>query len=256
MNWNNKPAPGFAAADDNFAYGSIHRSLLLQRGIRSPARTRSSTSCTDDEQVGDAGSARGRRSGRSIDDGARAHSGADARGQQLRRLVTAWLHGGRVAARPERRRQGRRPGRGDPRRGVGPSSPTRVLAPVLGPLTDRLAALMGRDDAPGPSGSAVHRRLVRLRRQGSDGGARREAEGSTRTATAAAATRQPARSGLWAALDAAGNELAAAQGADPTAWRSDATAERIQFAPGILPATMRWTNRPTYQQILSFDGHR
>ena len=62
--------------------------------------------------------------------------------------------------------------------------------------------------------------------------------------------------GLWAALDAAGNELQAAQGADPTQWHSDATAERIRFAPGLLPNTMRWTNRPTYQQVLSFSGHR
>ena len=61
---------------------------------------------------------------------------------------------------------------------------------------------------------------------------------------------------LWAALESAGTGLAAAQGSDPAAWRSDATAERIHFAPGILTTTMRWTNRPTYQQILSFDGHR
>ena len=59
---------------------------------------------------------------------------------------------------------------------------------------------------------------------------------------------------LWSALDAAGNALAAAQGPDPSAWRSDAGAERIQFAPGFLKQTMRWTNRPTYQQVLSFGG--
>jgi len=63
--------------------------------------------------------------------------------------------------------------------------------------------------------------------------------------------------GLWAALDAAGVELASKQiDPDPVAWRADATGERIQFAPGFLPVTMRWANRPTYQQILSFDGHR
>ena len=53
---------------------------------------------------------------------------------------------------------------------------------------------------------------------------------------------------LWASLDAAGNTLAAAQGADPAGWHSDATAERIQFA-GFLSDTMRWTNRPTFQQV-------
>ena len=62
---------------------------------------------------------------------------------------------------------------------------------------------------------------------------------------------------LWAALDAAGAQLASTQvDPDPVAWRADATAERIRFAPGFLPTTMRWTNRPTYQQILVFDGHR
>ena len=26
--------------------------------------------------------------------------------------------------------------------------------------------------------------------------------------------------------------------------------------PGFLPYTMRWTNRPTFQQVISYDGHR
>jgi hypothetical protein len=39
-------------------------------------------------------------------------------------------------------------------------------------------------------------------------------------------------------------------------WRSDATAERIDFPPGVLGQTMRWTNRPTFQQLMEFDGHR
>jgi hypothetical protein len=62
------------------------------------------------------------------------------------------------------------------------------------------------------------------------------------------------RASLWAALDAAGNELAASQGPDPAAWRSDATKERIGF--GFLPQSMRWTNRPTFQQVISFSSHR
>jgi len=61
---------------------------------------------------------------------------------------------------------------------------------------------------------------------------------------------------LWASLDVAGAELEAAQGADPGAWRADANRERITFQPGLIPDTMRWTNRPTFQQVNSFDGHR
>ena len=37
VNWNNKPAPGFSLADDNFSYGPIHRSLL-QRFLRPATR--------------------------------------------------------------------------------------------------------------------------------------------------------------------------------------------------------------------------
>ena len=61
---------------------------------------------------------------------------------------------------------------------------------------------------------------------------------------------------LWAALDEAAGELTAAQGADPSAWRADATKERIVFAPGILTRTMRGSNKPTFQQAVTFSTHR
>jgi hypothetical protein len=66
------------------------------------------------------------------------------------------------------------------------------------------------------------------------------------------------QSAVWAAIAAAGAELTAAQGTDdPAAWRADATAERIDFDPGLLPFTMRYTNRPSgIQQVISFTGHR
>ena len=64
------------------------------------------------------------------------------------------------------------------------------------------------------------------------------------------------RTQLWRAIDQAGTTLASQQGSDPTAWRSDAVRERIHFTPGLLPFTMRYTNRPTgIQQVLSFGGH-
>ncbi len=71
-----------------------------------------------------------------------------------------------------------------------------------------------------------------------------------------AGDRAECRRSLWFALEAAGAELAAKQGPDPATWRADATAERIHFTSGILPDTMRWTNRPTFQQIFSFRTHR
>ena len=65
------------------------------------------------------------------------------------------------------------------------------------------------------------------------------------------------RASLWTALQVAGRQLAATQGADPTAWRASATAERIKFVPGLLTYTMAYTNRPSgIQQVISFDRHR
>jgi hypothetical protein len=64
------------------------------------------------------------------------------------------------------------------------------------------------------------------------------------------------RNRLWQAMDQAGNQLARQQGSDPANWHSSAIAERINFVPGLLKTTMRYTNRPSgIQQILSFGGH-
>ena len=61
------------------------------------------------------------------------------------------------------------------------------------------------------------------------------------------------RTSLWATLKQAADSLAAVQGPNPRNWRADANAERITFAPGILGNTMRYTNRPTFQQVVEFD---
>ena len=54
---------------------------------------------------------------------------------------------------------------------------------------------------------------------------------------------------IWRALEAVPG--------DPDALRADATRERIAFRPGLLPTTIRYTNRPSgIQQVISFSGHR
>ena len=66
------------------------------------------------------------------------------------------------------------------------------------------------------------------------------------------------RKDIWAAIDKAGKSLTSSQGtSDPSQWHSNAARERITFAPGILPTTMRYANRPSgIQQVISFDGAR
>ncbi len=253
VNWNNKPAPGFASADDNFAYGPVHRSLLLSRGV-GPGKV----SVVDLVRTMNKAATQDLRAVEvwPIILTALLRTGAPTpRDQQLANLVTAWVRAG--ASRLDRNLDGKVD---DPGAAILDAAWAKLadgaLAPVLGTLTDRLAALMARDDTPNVNGSAyiegwygyLDKDLSALLGSPLTGSyANRFCGGGDVTACS---------KGLWAAIDAAGNGLAAAQGADPAAWRSDAVQERIQFAPGLLPVTMRWTNRPTYQQVLSFDGHR
>src|SRR5207237_8271379 len=108
-----------------------------------------------------------------------------------------------------------------------------TMRPVLGPLTGRLAALVGPDDPANPGGSSyfggwygyVDRDLRALLGRGTPFANRYCGGGDVALC----------RASLWAALDAAGTELAAAQGPDPATWRADARPERRTF--GFLPKT-------------------
>ena len=253
VNWNNKPAPGFAAADDNFAYGPIHRVLLLQRNLK-----QGKNSVLDIVNAMNKAATQDLRAVTvwpTIDTMLNLGTAPTVHDQQLRQLVNAWVTAG--ASRLDRDLDGKID---DPGAAIldaaWPKLADGVLAPVLGASTDRLAALIGRDDGPNVNGSAYQDGWYDymskdLRDVGA--GDVKAPYANRYCGRGVAAT---CAQGLWAALDAAGNELAAVQGADPTRWHSDATAERIHFAPGILPLTMRWANRPTYQQLLSFSGHR
>ena len=129
------------------------------------------------------------------------------------------------------------------------------MKPELGSQLDELNSLFSRfDRRPGPV-----RRLVPVLRPRHQGPARRSSSPAVREQllrrTAARRACQ-SRSGRRSPRPAP--QLTTDQGtSDPTAWRADATAERIKFAPGLLPTTMRYTNRPSgIQQVISFNGHR
>ena len=62
------------------------------------------------------------------------------------------------------------------------------------------------------------------------------------------------QSDMWSVVDDVVNELAAAQGDDPTAWQIEG--RRQTFTPGLIPDDFRATNRPTFQQLLEFVPRR
>jgi hypothetical protein len=130
-----------------------------------------------------------------------------------------------------------------------------ALSPVLGPLVERLPRLLGRDDPPAAGGSAYFSGWYGYLEKDLRALLGEPPPGAFRTRFCGAGDLAACRTALWGALEAAGDELAARQGPDAATWRADATAERIRFS-GFLSETMRWANRPTFQQVMTFARHR
>jgi hypothetical protein len=182
----------------------------------------------------------------------------DAQTQQAADLVSAWSAAG--ASRLDRDGDGKVD---DPGAAVMDAAwvplATTVLKPVLGNLTDDLAVLSLPDKNAafinqGPSSFGV----------GWYGYVDKDLRAITGKPVASPFSRiycgngdlAACRDSLWAVIQQVAKDLSAAQGADPAQWRADATAERIKFRPGLIQDTARWTNRPTFQQVGQFSGHR
>jgi acyl-homoserine lactone acylase PvdQ len=254
VNWNNKPARGFPAADDQWGYGSIYRSDMLERGL---AKRRKHTLA----------SVVGAMNAAATTDFRAAHvwpvvaqvlrrgglRPPSERARQMYSLLNRWA--ARGASRLDRALDGKID---DPGAAIidsaWPLITDAVLSPVLGPLVDDPTGLGSRSGSPttqfiGGRTWYVHKDLRTL--------LGRKVRGKYSNRYCGRGRLAPCKAALWAAIEQAGDELAAAQGTDPAAWRRDANSERIHFDPGVLGTTMRFTNRPSgIQQVLWFKGHR
>ncbi len=253
-NWNNKQAAGWQAADDNWSYGSIHREQLLHDAVdRVQTHTLGSVvAAMNRAATQDLRAAKVMRGISAVLDGTAAPSPRD---QQMLDLVEQWRSSG--SSRLDRDNDGKID---DPGAAIMDKAWDKiadaVMSPVLGPQLGELASLIGRDDASNNQGSSyisgwygyVDKDLRRL--------AHRSVADAFTTRFCGEGDIVACRASLWGAIDQAGNELESQQGSNPANWRSSATAERIVFSPGFLPNTMRWTNRPTFQQAISYSGHR
>jgi hypothetical protein len=131
-----------------------------------------------------------------------------------------------------------------------------VMSPVLGPQLNQLASLQSRDNPPNNQGSAFQGGWYGYVDKDLRTIAGLPVTGKFQTRFCGLGDLTACRDSLWGAIDAAGNDLEAAQGSDPDSWRKDANPERIVFNPRFLFNTIRWTNRPTFQQAMSYSGHR
>jgi acyl-homoserine lactone acylase PvdQ len=231
LNWNNKPGRGFSSADNQWAFGPVQRVQLLQEQIaKRKLHTLTSVvaamnvAATEDIRAVEILPGLSRVLG----------TAPNAFDGQLLSLLKAWRESG--SSRLDRDADGKID---DPGAAImdaaWPLIADAVLRPRVGALTDRLKTIVAVNNPANSQGSSYY--------------------GAWYSYVVRQLAESPPPAGtLWAALDAAGEQLAAQQGPDPAQWRADATKERLTF--GFLPLTARWTNRPTFQQVISFDSHR
>jgi len=249
VNWNNKPAPGWGAASDEYSYGPVHR-VQLYTGFKPGMTEADVASIMNRAATQDLRAVRDWPLIKQVLAGGPPPSKL---AQEAANLVTAWVQ------------------HGASRYGVtGPEDPgaavldqawrpigEAVLGPVLGPeLLNELASISSPDNAPSPSGSSygggwygyVNKDLRTELNQPV------QAPYSTRYCGNGKLSR--CRDSLWAAIKTAAEQLEKSQGAVPGNWR--AARVRIEFPPlpkEFFPFSMAWTNRSTFQQVIEFTGH-
>ncbi|MCW3009555.1 MAG: peptidase penicillin amidase [Solirubrobacterales bacterium] len=255
VNWNNKPAKDFGSSDSEWTYGSIQRVQMLRAGL---AKQQTQSLATVVSAMNAAATQDIRVDGTVMDGINAVLSGSaapSARSQQMLDLLNAWRAQG--SSRLDRDLDGKidAGAAATIMDTLYPKIADAVLAPVLGPQLAQLSDLEGVTNSTkgGFTGGRINYVDKDLR---SLAGTTFSSPFSTRFC--GAGDLSACRASLWQAFQDAGAELAAAQGGeDPAAWTSDADAERITFAPGLLQTTIRYTNRPSgIQQVLSFSGHR
>jgi len=256
LNWNNKPAADVGAADSNFAYGSIFRvDLFTPKIAKLKKHTLASVvSAMNEAATQDLRVVRVWPVIRAVLDSGPS-AGASPLARQSAALLDQWLAAG--ASRIDANGDGTVDAAGAAVMDAAwPKVADAVLSPVLGPLVDRLASLITRSDDADPGGDSYHDGWYGYISKDLRTLLGRAVRGPFATRFCGGGVLATCRDSLWSALGDAAAEVAKAQGADAAQWHADATAERIDFTTGIVRDTMRWTNRPTFQQVISFSGHR
>jgi acyl-homoserine lactone acylase PvdQ len=254
LNWNNKPARGYAGADDEWTWGPVQRVDLLWGDIqRRPKHTLASVvaamngAATQDLRL--------ERVWPVLRDVLARGSGT-ARAAGAAAQLDAWYAAG--GSRLDADLDGKVDA---PGAAVLDAAWSRLANAALAPVLDEqarteLARLVPGDPPLSPDGSSAYSGWWSYVQKDLRSLLGRPVAGAYRTRFCGAGDAARCAASLWAVLDQVAGELGAAHGTDPSTWRADATAERIVFAPGILTRTMRGSNKPTFQQAITFATHR
>ena len=249
LNWNNKPAPEWGAASDEYSYGPVQR-VQLYTGFKHGMSEADVVSIMNRAATQDLRAVKDWPVITQVLEDGRAPSKL---AKEAANLVTTWAKSG--ASRygvtgPE-----------DPGAAVldqaWPLIGDAVLGPVLGPeLLNEFASINSPDNSPSPTGSSygggwygyVYKDLRSVLNE--------PVNGPYSTSFCGLGSLRRCRESIWAAIQTAAEQLEKSQGSVPANWR--AARVRIEFPPlpkEVFPFTMAWTNRSTFQQVIEFTGH-
>ncbi len=237
VNWNNKQAPGWQAADDEWSLRLGVRNELLEAAANGPQHPHARVQRRGDELRGDAGPAQRRRPSAGSSAMLKTGRAPSARAQQMYQLLLDWRAQGSSRLDADLNGDHRRPGCGDhgPRvdqvrgRGDGPGARTAARRP-------------GVADEPGQQGQQPGV-LVRigwygyvdkdLRTLRAPGPRRRQVQDEVLRGGQLPDLQDRALGGAEAAGTELEDEFA---NPDPNVWRSDASTERIASRRASCPS--------------------
>ncbi len=234
LNWNNRPAPGFVAGDDD-PLGAIHRvsmfngygpkvTLAQDVGVMNNAATEDQRALVWPVVS-------------KVLHGSAAPNSLDA---TVLNVLDQWV--AQDAPRLDADNNGYYDSPGPTIMDeMWPGIAATVMAPVFGPLLGDLNAIRGLNGDAGQS--YVYKDLRRLLGMPETGPFHLQYCGN--------GSLTACRASLWSAFDQAVSALAGTYGPDPTTWLKPAAL--TGFTPGLIPNTMRSTNRPTFQQVLELE---
>lgn len=231
LNWNNRSAPGFMHGDDD-PLGSVHRVEMFDGFARK-------VTLAGDVSVMNRAATQDERSlvwpviSQVLHRG-RPPNGFDAK---IRELLDRWVRDD--APRLDADNNGFYDSPGPAiMDALWPKIADAVMGPVYGSLITDLGAIR---DLGGDSGeSYVDKDLRTLLGD--------PVKGPFNLHYCGAGSFAACQASLWTALDQVAVSLSATFGPDPRTWLSPAS--RTGFTPGLIPETMRTTNRPTFQQVI------
>jgi acyl-homoserine lactone acylase PvdQ len=246
-NWNNKPAPEWGAASDNYSQGPVQR-VELYTGFKKRMTENKDVSIMNRAATEDL---RAVRVWPLIEQVLAGGPAPSKLAEEAAGLVDSWVAEGASLygkGKPEN------PGAAVMEAAWTPIAEA-VLAPVLGGQLGEFESISSPDNPRNSGGSSfgsgwysyVNKDLRSELGQPVAQPYSREYCGNGNLAAC--------RTSLWAAIQKAAEGLKAAQGSVPSLWRAPEV--RIEFPPAepFYKYTMSWTNRSTFQQVIEFTGH-